>query len=224
MLFRILGPVQVRVNEEWSDLSAPKMRTVLAVLLFHSGHVVSTDQLITELWPEEPPAKATNSVAVYVHKLRKLIGDSDGRVLVTHSPGYVLLAGADDVDMQRFGQLVTDGRAALSAGDAEQAATLLSEALSLWHGTRALSDVPPSPLISAEASRLEEARVEALELRFQADLGCGRYAQVVGELRRLLVDHPLREGMWALLMRALARARPSGRGPGGLRPGARGDR
>ncbi len=60
-----------------------------------------------------------------------------------------------------------------------------------------------STLVSAEASRLEEARVEALELRIQADLGCGRQAQVVAELRRLLADHPIREGMWALLMRAL---------------------
>ncbi len=50
---------------------------------------------------------------------------------------------------------------------------------------------------------LEEARVEALELRIQADLACGRQAQVVAELRRLLADHSLREGLWALLMRAL---------------------
>ena len=88
----------------------------------------------------------------------------------------------------------------------ERAATLLSEALGLWRGSRALSDVPPSALITAEASRLEEARVEALELRIQADLGCGRDTQVVGELHRLLIDYPMREGMWALLMRALARA------------------
>ena len=73
----------------------------------------------------------------------------------------------------------------------------------MWQGSRALADVPASPLVSAEAGGLEEARIEALELRIQAELACGRQAQVVAELRRLLVNHPIREGMWALLMRAL---------------------
>ena len=74
----------------------------------------------------------------------------------------------------------------------------------LWRGTRALADVPSSsPLVSAEASRLEECRVEALELLIQADLGCGRHAQVVPELHRLLTDYPLREELWGLLMQAL---------------------
>ena len=43
----------------------------------------------------------------------------------------------------------------------------------------------------------------ALELRIEADLGCGAHAQLVPELRRLLSDQPLREGLWALLIRAL---------------------
>ena len=58
-------------------------------------------------------------------------------------------------------------------------------------------------LVTAEADRLEESRLSALELRIEADLGCGRHAQLVPELRRLLSDHPLREGLWALLIRAL---------------------
>jgi tetratricopeptide (TPR) repeat protein len=57
--------------------------------------------------------------------------------------------------------------------------------------------------VTAEAGRLEESRLSALELRIEADLGCGRHAQLVPELRRLLSDHPLREGLWALLIRAL---------------------
>ena len=63
--------------------------------------------------------------------------------------------------------------------------------------------MPPSALVTAEADRLEESRLSALELRIEADLGCGLHAQLVPELRRLLSDHPLREGLWALLIRAL---------------------
>jgi DNA-binding SARP family transcriptional activator/tetratricopeptide (TPR) repeat protein len=179
------------------------LRTVLAVLLLRAGEIVSIDQLVAEVWPDRPPARSINLISGYVHKLRKLIGDLDGQVVVTHAPGYQLLAKADDIDARRFSRLAADGREALSAGDSPGAAALLSEALALWQGSRALPDVPASTLVSAEASRLEEARVEALELRIQADLGCGRQGQVVAELRRLLADHPIREGMWALLMRAL---------------------
>ena len=203
MRFRILGPVEVQVDGGWSSISAPKWRTVLAVLLLRSGEVVSTDQLIDEVWPGSPPAKSVNLVSGYVHKLRRLIGDPQGRVLATHSPGYKMLVAVDDLDARQFTRLAAEGRQALFAGDNPRAAGLLGEALGLWNGSRALPDVPPSPLVSAESSRLEEARIEALELRITADLGCGRQAQVVAELRRLIADHPLREGLWALLMRAL---------------------
>jgi DNA-binding SARP family transcriptional activator/tetratricopeptide (TPR) repeat protein len=205
MLYRMLGPLEVQVDGAWRGISAAKWRTVLAVLLVNSGQLVSTDELIGEVWPEAAPATAVNLVSVYVHRLRRQLPDGSRR-LITRSPGYQLLAAPDDIDVAQFDRMMRDGRAALAAREPERAAGLLKAAEALWHGTRAFADVPPSPLITAEAGRLEDCRVEALELRIQADLGCGRHAQVVPELRRLLADHPLREGMWALLMRALQRS------------------
>jgi DNA-binding SARP family transcriptional activator/Tfp pilus assembly protein PilF len=203
MRFQILGPLEVQVDGSWSGINAPKWRTVLAVLLLQPGQIVSTDQLINEVWPEATPVRATNLISVYVLRLRRLIGDAEGRVLVTRAPGYQLQVPAEDIDAHRFSRLVAAGRKELAAGAAQPAAGLLAEALGLWQGNRALADVPYSALVSAEASRLEESRIEALELRISADLACGRSAEVVGETRRLLADHPLREGLWALLMRAL---------------------
>ena len=203
MRFRILGPVEVQVDGGWRSIGATKWRTVLAVLLLRAGEVVLTDQLISEVWPENAPATAVNLISVYVLRLRRLIGDPDGEILVTRSRGYQLRAGPDDVDAQRFDRLAAQGREALSAGDCQRAASLLIEALDLWQGSRALADVPDSDLVGAAASGLEEARIAALELRINADLGCGRQAQVVAELRSLLAEHRLREGLWALLMRAL---------------------
>ena len=105
MRFRILGPLEVQVDGSWSSISAPKWRTVLAVLLLRAGEVVSTDQLITEMWPGNSPARATNLVSVYVLRLRRLIGDPQGRVLATHSPGYKMLVAADDLDARQFTRL-----------------------------------------------------------------------------------------------------------------------
>ena len=203
MQFRILGPLEVQVDEGWSGINAAKWRTVLAVLLLQPGQVVSTDRLITEVWLDETPNRATNLISVYVHRLRRLIGDPDGKVLTTRAPGYQLLIDAEDIDAGRFAQLTSAGRQALSAGDFERASSVLGEAVGLWQGSRALADVPPSALVSAEASRLEESRIETVQLHIQADLGCGRHAQVVSQLHRLLADYPLREELWALLMRAL---------------------
>lgn len=57
MQFRMLGPLEVQVDGSWSGINAPKWRTVLAVLLLQPGQVVLTDRLITEVWPEDTPAR-----------------------------------------------------------------------------------------------------------------------------------------------------------------------
>ena len=200
--FRILGPLEVWTGQDWSGIGAPKWRALLAALLLNPGQAVSTDRLTAELWGDDPPDRAANLVSVYVLRLRRALGDPEGRVLTTRAPGYQLLLGPGDLDAECFETLAGQGRGALADGDPGRAAEKLAEALELWRGG-ALADVPPSALVTAEADRLEESRLSALELRIEADLGGGRHAQLVPELRRLLSDHPLREGLWALLIRAL---------------------
>jgi DNA-binding SARP family transcriptional activator len=166
------------------------------------GHLYSTESLILELWGDRPPAKATNLVSIYVHKLRRLIGDPEGRVLVSRAPGYLLRVGPGDVDLQEFESLVADGRTALTGADPERAAVLLTQALGLWRG-RLLADVQPTVLITMEADRTGELQLAAAELRAEADLACGRPAEVIPELRKLVAENPIRERLWLLLMRAL---------------------
>ena len=203
--FRILGPLEVRAAGAWTAIGAPKWRMLLAVLLLNHGQVVSTDRLTDELWGDEPPAKPANLIATYVHRLRGLIGDPDGRVLATRAPGYRVAGDGAELDAVRFTRLVAAGRGALADGAAARAVELLSEALGLFRGPP-LADVPFSDLVATEANRLEESRVAALGLRIEAEIECGAAAGAVAELRRLTADHPLREELWALLMRALCAA------------------
>ena len=200
--FRLLGPLEVRAGEDWRGIGAPKWRSVLAALLINPGQIVSADALINEVWGNDPPARAANLVSIYVLRLRRLLDDADSGLLVTRAPGYQLLVTASDTDALLFEAMVRDGRRAFAAGDPPGAASQLAEALALWHG-RPLADVPPTPLIEAEAERLAELRLGAIELRITAELTCGGHDQAVAEIRRLLADHPLREGLWLLLMRAL---------------------
>jgi len=202
MRFRLLGPLEIRAGEEWLGIGAPKWRSVLATLLIHAGQIVPADVLIYEVWGETPPAKAGNLISIYVLRLRRLLGDTDSTLLVTRAPGYLLRLAPEDTDVQVFETLVHEGRRAYAAGDPERAAAQLAEALALWHGSP-LADVPATTLVETEAERLAELRLDAAELRIKAELACGSHAQVIPDLRRLLADHPLREGLWLLLMQAL---------------------
>ncbi len=202
MLFRALGSLEVRTDNGWSGIGAPKWRALLAALLLRPGQAVSIESLIDDLWSNDAPAGARKLVSGYALRLRRLMGDVDGRVLVTRSPGYQLVLGRADLDVSRFEDLLADARQAIAGHDVRQTEALLAEALALWRGP-ALADVPDGPLVAAESCRLEELRLDAVELRIEADLASGRQAGVVAELRMLAVEHPLRERLWGLLIRAL---------------------
>jgi DNA-binding SARP family transcriptional activator len=186
-----LGPVEVSVEGRSIALGAGKQRALLAMLALQAGSTVSTDRLIDGLWGERPPATATKMVQLYVSQLRKaLAAAGNGARIVTHGHGYRLRLDPDDVDARRFERLVAQG-----AG---------REALALWRGP-ALDDVADEPFAAAEARRLEELRLTAIELAIDADLAAGRQREVVGELATLVVEEPLREKFHAQRMLALYR-------------------
>lgn len=208
MRFRMLGPVEVRSGQRWQDIDDVEWRSLLSCLMLRSGELVSLENLAAAVWGDATPDRAGNLISMYVHRLRRLIGDPDGRVLSHQAPGYQLCIGVGELDLLQFEALVEDGRSALAAGNPGTAAVLLAEALGLWRGP-ALADVMPTAFLVAQAGRLAELRVTAAELRATADLACGRAAQVVPGLRQLVADNPSHEGLRLLLARALEPVRPA---------------
>ncbi len=205
MRFRILGPLEVLSPDGWTAIGAAKWRSLLACLLLRSGQLLPTESLIYELWGDNPPGTANNLVSIYIHRLKKLIGDAEGRMLVYRAPGYMLRVAPGDLDIGHFESLAAKGAGTLAAGHSERAAELLGEALALWRG-RLLADVPQTSLIATHADRADELWLTTTELRVEADLACGRAVQVIPELRGLVMEHPLRERLWASLIRALEEA------------------
>jgi DNA-binding SARP family transcriptional activator len=195
--FRVLGPLEVAAHDRLLDLGGPKQRALLAVLLLHANDVVATERLIDDVWGEAPPATVAKSVQVYVSRLRKQLGD--GR-LVTRTPGYQLQVDPSELDLARFERLVEEARGAAP----EAAAAKLRAALALWRGPP-LADLAYEPFAQAEAARLEELRLFALEQWIDAELATGRHAQLVGELEAAVSANPLREGLRRQLMLALYR-------------------
>jgi DNA-binding SARP family transcriptional activator len=200
--FGVLGSLEVRRDGVVVDRLTAKQRALLAVLLVHANEVVSVDRLVDGLWPAHPPATANGVVQTYVSRLRK--GLEPAR-LVTVEPGYRLVVDADELDAARFEALLGAGRAALLDGDVEAAARRLWDGLGLWRGP-ALADVGDAAELRAEALRLDELRMLAVEARVDADLALGRHGELVAELERLVAEHPLRERLWAQLMLSLYRS------------------
>ncbi|HEX5618182.1 MAG TPA: BTAD domain-containing putative transcriptional regulator [Solirubrobacteraceae bacterium] len=199
MEFRILGPLEVRADGRAVAVPGAKPRAVLAVLLLNANQAVTPDQLALALWGEDAPAGAINTVQVHISRLRKALGNTEA--LATTPGGYRLSLDPDDLDALRFDRLVAEARG-MPAADA---AAALAQALALWRG-RALEDLAYEPFAQPEIARLEDARIHAHELRFEAKLALGAHAEVIGELELLIAEHPYREGLRAQLMLALYRA------------------
>ena len=201
--FRILGPIEASDGERTLRLGGAKQRSVLAILLLHAGEVVSIDRLIEDLWADDPPEDAQTALHQHVSRLRKLL--EPHRVIETRAPGYVVDAANGALDLHRFERLRDEGRAALAGGWPVEAADKLREALGLWRG-RPLADLEHEPFAREATQRLDEAWLDALESRIEADLALGRHAELVGELQALVRSHPLRERLRGQLMLALYRS------------------
>jgi len=202
--FRLLGPFEVWRDGAPLALGGRRQRAVLALLALHAGTVVSTDRIVEEIWADAPPPSALRTLHSYVSRLRSILRTDGQDPLVRREPGYVLEIEPSDLDTVRFERLVLEAAAALDADDPEAADRALGVGLELWRG-EALADFAYEPFATAEARRLEERRLEALELRVDVDLTLGRHAQVVSELEVLVAAHPYRERFWAQLMVALYR-------------------
>jgi len=207
--FRLLGPVDVVDDGRSVPVGGAKQRALLAILAIHVNEVLPADRLIDELWPDEPPASALNTLQGYVSRLRKAL-DPDGKngsqpAIAFRSPGYVLSARPEQLDVRRFERLVEEAGKRSARGEHSGAAHLLRAALGLWRGP-ALSDFAYEPFARAEIARLEELRLKAIEDRIDADLACGRDTELVSELEALVADHPLRERLRSQLMLALYRS------------------
>ncbi|HET6836099.1 MAG TPA: extracellular solute-binding protein [Acidimicrobiales bacterium] len=209
MEFEVLGRLAARRDGVDVALGSFKQRSLLALLLIHANEVVATDRIIDELWGDHPVSDRQNALWVHVSNLRSALEParqkrSEGTLLLTRSPGYLLRIGTDELDAWTFERLVQEGRALLDT-DPAAASIVLGEGLALWRG-RPYEDVAYEPFAQPEIGRLEELRLEAVGLRIDADLRRGLSAELVGELESLVRQHPLREGFTAQLMVALYRS------------------
>jgi DNA-binding SARP family transcriptional activator/WD40 repeat protein len=199
--FRILGPLEVTRAGRPIGLGGERQHALLALLLLRANEVVPSEWIVEELFRGVARDPA-NALQVAISRLRRSLTDG---VLETRPRGYLLRAGPEEFDRTRFERLAEQGRLRLAAGEVEDAAGTLAEALKLWRGSP-LQEVAVFDFAQAEIRRLEELRLTATLDRIDADLALGRADELVPELERLVAARPLQERPRGQLMLALYRA------------------
>lgn len=185
MEIRLFGLLEVVDDGRTLPVAGQSERSLLAALACSAGRVVAFDRLIDDLWGEHL-ANPTNALQVRVSKLRRQLG---GRI-TTQPVGYALEVDRDDVDVARFARLVSGRR--------------FDEALALYRGAP-LAEFLGQEWARAEAARLEELYLAAVEEHVENRLRDGGDVALVSELEALVAAHPLRERLRGQLMLALHR-------------------
>jgi DNA-binding SARP family transcriptional activator len=201
MEFRLLGPVEAWTDGRQLPIRGPLQRRLLAALLLHANRVVAAERLIETLWGPQPPKTARADLQGRISNLRRVLAPAEDR-LRFRPPGYALSVAPAELDLHEFTRLADEGRHRLASGDVVEASRALAAALALWRG-------PPLDGVeglAAEAARLEERRLAALEDRIEADLRLGRHGTLVAELTALVAEQPIRERLRGHLMLALYRS------------------
>ena len=208
MRVRVLGELEVELDGHVVDLGGRKPRALVGLLVASGGRPVPVEHLIEQIWGDVPPARVEASLQSYVARLRRVLEPSRGartpaQLLRTHPGGYSLHVPEGGVDAQEFLRLLAVVR------DASVDPTRpLTSALALWRGT-AYSGLGV-PALDAEATRLDELRMGAVERLWHLRLDRGEHTEAVAELEQLVRAHPLREQLWGLLALALYRSARQG--------------
>lgn len=213
MEIRVLGPLSVSCGGGSAVPTAPKPRSVLALLLVQANQTVPVADLAQELWGGDPPASALTTLQTYVLQLRKRLAaalrvvpaEVATSTLVTVPGGYQFRTIADDYDLPTYQRLAAEGQRALVAGNDSLAADLLLQAQALWRGP-ALADVPAGPILLPQVKRLQESRLTTMERSIEARLRLGKHQEVLSDLAGLTAEHPLDENLHGLMMVALHRS------------------
>ena len=183
-------------------------RILLKVLLLRRRHVVTSDQLLDVLWPDEDPEVTRPRLHVRISQLRRMLDpqqpqahiqsvDGGGYILDTHSAWWV--------DVDAFEDASEQGRRAYEAGELPTAIGAYEEALRLYRGDL-LEEDRYAEWAFAERERLLERYLTLLTELAEAYAQQGRYRRAISLYRSALERDPYRETLIVRLMLAHAYA------------------
>ncbi|MFB9371451.1 BTAD domain-containing putative transcriptional regulator [Kitasatospora albolonga] len=202
----LLGAVEASRDGQPLLLGPPQRKAVLCALALRPRRWVSAQSLLDALYEDAAPASGVAVVQTHVAGLRRVLEParrprSPFAVLLSGHGGYRLEIEDGQTDLGVFDRLVAGGEHARDRADWAAADAHYSRALRLYRG-EPLAGLP-GPYAAMWRSTLTERHLSVLEDGLEVTLALGRTEQAVERLRVLTAEHPLRERLRALLMRAL---------------------
>jgi DNA-binding SARP family transcriptional activator len=203
---RVFGKMTVQLPHRTLELGPPRRRAVLALLVINVGKVVSIPSILENIWGDDLPGHVVATLQSYVSRLRKLIvgqplANEAQLRLQYRSPGYILDVDPGHIDVMRFERLIGEGLTAERQGKPAAAFAQLSAALREWTAPP-FEDLSEYDFASRETQRLDQLRLSAAEARAEAAFALGRSHEILNDLEREVLHHPMRERLVRLLMQA----------------------
>ena len=192
-------------------LAGAKQRALLAILLLRANQVVSSDQLIDELWGDQSPRSGRTALQVLVSQLRKALGES-GDCARHPAPG---LCPPSRPRRAR--------RAQVRAVDRRRRSCRPGGRRPPGCGTRSrCGGDRRSPISPTRRSLSRRSGASRSFVWLRSSGGSTRtshsagHAELVAELQTLTAEHPLRERLYAQLDARAVPMRSAGRRAGRL--------
>ncbi|WP_239124405.1 AfsR/SARP family transcriptional regulator [Rhizocola hellebori] len=178
------------------------LRRLLAILLCQPGQPIPIDSLLEAFWDGQPPPTARKTLQIYVHRLRRALGEDQ----VPRGPtGYRIALDNAEVDSALFADLVRQAGHADDRQDLAEASRLYAMALEQWRGN-AFADIVGCVHIASRARQLDEARLHTIERLADIELRLGHHADIIGWLTPATVANPFLEKLREQLILALYRS------------------
>ncbi|MDN3061226.1 BTAD domain-containing putative transcriptional regulator, partial [Streptomyces sp. SRF1] len=151
-----------RVAYRGQEVTAPRLRGLLALLAGDVRTGCSTEGLVAGLWPDALPERPGKAVQVLVSRARALLGAD---VLATTPTGYRLTLTEDQVDSSAVLLHAAASADRARAGDHAGSLAAAEAGLALWDGA---SDGPGGTGDPVAALRAERAAVRGTLVRARA--------------------------------------------------------
>ncbi|MGW1559779.1 ATP-binding protein [Streptomyces sp. NPDC002144] len=186
------------VSHRGREITAPRLRGLLALLAGELRAGCGTARLVEGLWPQERPDNPAKALQILVSRARRQLGAD---VIASTPTGYRLALREDQVDTAAVRLFAAAAAEKSRAGDHAGALAEAEEGLALWDGAPAVEEpAPGDPVAELRAERVGTHRALA-RCRALALARTGRRGEAVGPLTDLAAARPHDEELLLELMR-----------------------
>lgn len=198
----LLGPFIVELDGQSvtsHDWCTQQTQTIAKILIARRGQVVTSDQLIDILWPNETTESMRRRLHVRISQLRKALKENGTLVQTVHD-GYLFKTDQSCwVDVDAFQRLIAQGLQEQDSGQHRQAILAYEQARGLYRGDFLSEDLYASWTFAPR----EQYREEYLNLLLQLS-ECyaqqGRYRLAIATAQQAQELDQLRESIYVRLI------------------------